>query len=76
MKTENWNGHAIRFVEKDGQWWAVAADVIEALGYENVSRTLQDYDERRVGKYDLPHLRFTGYLLKPRRYGLREAHLR
>lgn len=33
MKTENWNGHEIRFVEKDGEWWAVAKDVATVLGY-------------------------------------------
>lgn len=33
MKTELWNGHSIRFVEKDGQWWAVAADVATALSF-------------------------------------------
>ena len=32
MKTENWNGYNIRFVEKDGEWWAVLKDVCEALG--------------------------------------------
>jgi prophage antirepressor-like protein len=26
IRTENWNGHPIRFVERDGEWWAVAAD--------------------------------------------------
>lgn len=31
MKVENWNGHKIRFVEKDGQWWAVLKDVCDAL---------------------------------------------
>lgn len=33
MKTEIWNGHEIRFVNIDGEWWAVAKDVAEALGY-------------------------------------------
>jgi len=33
MKTEIWNGYSIRFVENDGEWWAVAKDVAEALGY-------------------------------------------
>lgn len=33
MKTELWNGYEIRFVEKDGEWWAVAKDVSDALGY-------------------------------------------
>jgi prophage antirepressor-like protein len=35
MKIETWNGHPIRFVERVGEWWAVAKDVAEALGYEN-----------------------------------------
>lgn len=33
MKTEIWNGYEIRFVEKDGEWWAVATDVAKALEY-------------------------------------------
>ena len=24
MKTETWNGYTIRFVERQGEWWAVA----------------------------------------------------
>lgn len=32
LKTEYWNGHAIRFVEKDGEWWAVLKDVCDVLG--------------------------------------------
>jgi len=31
MRTELWNGHPIRFVERDGEWWAVAAEDIERL---------------------------------------------
>lgn len=31
-KTETWNGHEIRFVEKEpGDWWAVLADIAKAL---------------------------------------------
>lgn len=33
MKTENWNGHEIRFVNIDGEWWAVAKDIAAALDY-------------------------------------------
>jgi hypothetical protein len=33
VRIEDWNGHSIRFVEKDGEWQAVAKDVCEALGY-------------------------------------------
>jgi len=33
IRTEFWNGHPIRFVEKEpGDWWAVLADVTKALG--------------------------------------------
>lgn len=34
MKKEIWNNHEIRFVSKDGEWWAVAKDVATALGYK------------------------------------------
>lgn len=36
MKTESWNGHEIRFVERvPGEWWAVLADVASALDLYN-----------------------------------------
>ncbi len=32
-RVETWNGHEIRFVEKEpGDWWAVLADITDALG--------------------------------------------
>lgn len=40
MKVEVWAGHSIRFVERDGEWWAVLKDVCEALG-------LKTFDVRR-----------------------------
>jgi prophage antirepressor-like protein len=48
VKIENWNGHAIRCVEKDGDWWWVAADVCAALDHTNTSVALEmiDDDER------------------------------
>ena len=30
-KLEQWNGHSIRFVEHNGEWWAVLADIAKAL---------------------------------------------
>lgn len=44
MKTEIWNGYPIRFVEKDGEWWAVLKDVCDALGLKtyDVSRRIKD----------------------------------
>lgn len=38
IKIENWNGHNIRFVEVSAdEWWAVAKDVSEALGYSDAA---------------------------------------
>lgn len=31
MKVENWCGRDIRFVEKDGEWWAILKDICDAL---------------------------------------------
>jgi len=44
MKTETWNGHPIRFVEmKPGDWWAVAADVTEALEYKDSVNAIKQH---------------------------------
>lgn len=48
MKTEIWNGYPIRFVEKEGEWWAVAKDVAVALGYRdayNMTRLINSEDK-------------------------------
>jgi len=45
IRTENWNGHKIRFIEKEpGDWWAVLKDVTDALGLttKEVKRRLPD----------------------------------
>ncbi|SQH27795.1 Bro-N domain-containing protein [Streptococcus pyogenes] len=31
MRTETWNGYTIRFVEHNGEWWAVLANIAKAL---------------------------------------------
>ena len=31
IRTENWCGHDIRFVEIDGEWWAILKDICDAL---------------------------------------------
>ncbi|MGM8137474.1 BRO-N domain-containing protein [Enterococcus italicus] len=40
MKTEKWNGHDIRFINIDDEWWAVAKDVAEVLGLKQVTRAI------------------------------------
>lgn len=45
MKTENWNGHNIRFIEKaPGEWWAIAKDVADALGYNHTPHMVEMID--------------------------------
>ena len=31
MKIENWQGYDIRFIEQDGEWWAILKDICDAL---------------------------------------------
>lgn len=31
MRTENWMGYNIRFIEQDEEWWAVLKDICDAL---------------------------------------------
>lgn len=42
MRTENWNGYDIRFVEIDGEWYAILKDICSALGLrvDNVANRL------------------------------------
>ena len=47
LKTEIWAGHEIRFVEKDGEWWAVAKDIADALGFSQA----HDATKKMPGKY-------------------------
>jgi len=46
MKTELWNGHPIRFVERSGEWWAVAKDVCDALDIDNTTQAVQQMEAR------------------------------
>ena len=39
-KLEQWNGHGVRFVEHNGEWWVVAKDITSALGLKNNSRAI------------------------------------
>ena len=32
IKVENWCGHNIRFIERNGEWWAILKDICDALG--------------------------------------------
>ena len=44
MKIENWNGYDIRFVDHNGEWWAVLADICKPLGLRtfHIKERLED----------------------------------
>lgn len=56
MKMENWNGYSIRFVEKDGEWWAVAKDVAMALGYKHTPQMVRNLDQKDKGVHKVDTL--------------------
>ena len=51
MKRESWAGHSIRFVDRSGEWWAVAQDVCEALGLKQVTRAMSSL--KNVQQYNV-----------------------
>lgn len=56
MKTELWNGYSIRFIEKDGEWWAVANDVTSALGFKQAKDGTKKMPEKYKGVTKVPTL--------------------
>ena len=54
IKTENWNGHEIRFVERgSGDWWAVLADIAKALNLK-AKRIRERLDDEVVSTDHIP----------------------
>ena len=51
MKTETWNGHQIRFVEKGGEWWAVAKDAADALGFRDANAATRKMKAKYKGTH-------------------------
>lgn len=52
MKVQKWNGHEIRFVWHNDEWWAVAKDVAQALGYRDSNDMTKWMDENEVDKFN------------------------
>lgn len=50
IRVENWNGYNIRFVDLNGEWWAVLADVCKPLGLQ-AKLVKQRLDDRVVLNY-------------------------
>ena len=40
IKIENWNGHEIRFVWQNGEWWAVGVDICKALDLSDPQKSI------------------------------------
>lgn len=58
IKTENWNGHEIRFVEVEpSEWWAVAGDVAKSLGYSHTPTMVRRLDEDEKSTVSIRHIR-------------------
>lgn len=53
MKIETWNGHEIRFVEIEGEWWAIASDVTDALNIVSSRYVLRNVSDKYKGVYNL-----------------------
>ena len=58
MRTESWCGHDIRFIEKDGEWWAILKDICDALDLKTfkVSQRLDPtmLERVRIDVCDIP----------------------
>lgn len=54
IRVENWNGHDIRFVEKEpGDWWAVLADIAKVLNLK-AKRIKERLDDEAVSNGHIP----------------------
>ncbi len=49
IQTDKYNGHTIRFVEKEpGEWWAIAKDAAKALGYWHTRLMLRKLESEDI----------------------------
>lgn len=62
MRTENWCGHNIRFVEVNGEWWAILKDICDAL------RLRTDKVANRFDPNMLMRVPVEGRRIRPTRY--------
>lgn len=48
IKIENWNEYKIRFVWHNGEWWAIARDICDALNIKLVTRALSGLPKKGI----------------------------
>jgi prophage antirepressor-like protein len=79
IKTENWNGHKIRFVWHNGEWWAVLADIAHPLGLltkkvaQRLRETEKQIEKEVLSRYPLPTPGGLQEMLIVNEYGIYEA---
>jgi len=56
MKTEKWLNNEIRFIEKDGEWWAVASDIAKALEFKKTRDATKRIPDKYKGETKVPTL--------------------
>lgn len=76
LKIENWNDYSIRFVEKDGEWWAVAKDVALALAYSDTKTMTRKVNAKFKGEYPIPTLGGTQKMVVLSEQGLYKVIMR
>ncbi len=56
IRTEDWNGYGIRFVEVEpSEWWAIAKDVADALGYSHTPTMVRRLDGEEKNTMPIRH---------------------
>ena len=79
IKVENWNGHKIRFVWHDGEWWAVLGDIAKPLDLQTtaIARRLRIIEKQikkgMISNHPLPTKGGTQEMLIVNEYGIYES---
>lgn len=79
MIKQIFNDKEIRFIEKDGEYWAVASDVAKVLGYSQTSNMLRMIDKEDVTTHNVKVTSNSKYARKSQKasiiseYGIYEA---
>lgn len=53
MRTENWCGYDIRFIEHEGEWWAILKDICDALDLRT-DKVAQRLDSDMLTRLSVP----------------------
>ena len=76
IRTENWCGYDIRFVEKDGEWWAVLKDICDALNLRtnDVAQRLDPVEMLEKIRIEEADTVLNGVTFSSRPNGVRKTH--